>query len=909
MRHYLRPFVRRLLGRPGLDADLQIEAATHQAHRADDLVRQGLSYAEAARRARLEFGSLHHYRAQVRSDHPFWSIGIWSEQTLKDARMACRRLRATPVFTLFAATSLAIGVGATTAVYSAVDSLQHLASLRVRDPDTLVFLSTGASRNFRQWTLSHLDFAELQRAPASMAGLAGSVVLSRTVSDATVAKVAIGEAVTGAYFPTLGGSTVIGRAIQPADDRADGPAVIVLGERFWRQTLGGDPAVVGRVLRVSGHPFEVIGVASASFEGLTGRPATPSEFWIPLAVDDTAGSGPPPSSLGNQDRNRREIIAIGRLTASTSIASVSTALATVGSGLDRATPLPTPDGARVPPTRGWSATSAAVVARGGEPEIVTSVVKGLVALVLLIASANIANLMLSRGATRENEFAVRCALGASRSRLIRELLIEYAMIAALSAVGAYVVARILFVVLAVDLPVARWLIVRLDPQMNLAALAVSATALVTSLLVFGVGPAWQLTRSAGTAARARSASTAVWGSRRRSIAWQVAISTGLILIAGFFVRVTINGRGHPSGLDIDRLAVGVVDFKTDGWTEARARPVIDAIVKTAAGQPGIEAASLSSGLPLGLDFTPRASVATPERPFVDSRSGIEAWLITATSDIFRTIGVPIVHGRAFDARDVAGTTPVAVVSEVTARQIFGETDPIGRQVLLRNRINMMDRTTVSQLTIIGVAQDTDTDVVHPNRSNGTVYLPLAQHYEPTLAFVTRTAGDPADLVEPMRRVVQMAAPDVAMLPRAGTASVMLFPQYELLRMATGLTGSLAGLAILLSMIGLYGVLSQVVTSRTREMGIRKALGALPRQVRRLIIRDGLRPVMQGTVGGLAFGTVCRFLLRALYPDVAIFDLVGFVIAAGLLTAAALVACHIPARRASRVEANVALKDL
>jgi hypothetical protein len=226
-------------------------------------------------------------------------------------------------------------------------------------------------------------------------------------------------------------------------------------------------------------------------------------------------------------------------------------------------------------------------------------------------------------------------------------------------------------------------------------------------------------------------------------------------------------------VDVDRIAVGIVGFRAPPWTEATARPAVDAILSAARQQRGVEAVSLSSGLPFGLTITPIASITTPGRPFGDPRTSLEAYFVAATSDIFRALGVPIVKGRAFDERDTAGVTRVVVVSEVVAAQLFGAVDPIGREMQLRNHINMLDTTTVSQLTVVGVARDTDTGVVSPDRRDGTVYVPLTQHYQPILSIVARTSGDPASIVGPLRNAVRMADPDLAMSARSGSGMMML----------------------------------------------------------------------------------------------------------------------------------------
>jgi putative ABC transport system permease protein len=387
------------------------------------------------------------------------------------------------------------------------------------------------------------------------------------------------------------------------------------------------------------------------------------------------------------------------------------------------------------------------------------------------------------------------------------------------------------------------------------------------------------------------------------VSWQVAISTAFFLVAAFCLQGVLRESRHDSGVDVERLAVGNLDFYLAPWTEPRAREAVDRLLARARQLPSVESAAVVSGMPFGTTLTPFANLSPDGEP---GKTVVDAMLIASSPGVFRTAGVAILRGRAFDERDAAGTTPVAVVSEITARALFGGRDAIGRRISVQG-VTTRDRNSYTH-TIVGVAADTDAQFVF-HRHMGSVYLPFAQRYEPALMLIARTSGDPAALLPGLRLAASRADPDLV-LGHPTTGTMAFATMYELIRIAgTGAT-SLAGLSLVLAMTGLYGVLSQVVSGRTREIGVRMALGAERERIRRMVLRDGLMPVMVGVVLGAGLGGLIRLALHALTPaslsagDAVIFSLVPLPLAAG-----ALLACYLPALRASRVDPNVALRDI
>jgi hypothetical protein len=420
-------------------------------------------------------------------------------------------------------------------------------------------------------------------------------------------------------------------------------------------------------------------------------------------------------------------------------------------------------------------------------------------------------------------------------------------------------------------------------------------------VVFGNAPAMQLTRTtltAGVTAGGAGTTPARWGGRRVLIALQVAISTALMLIAFASTRaVTIEAR-HDPGFDLQHLAIGIVNFRPMNWDAARRARAIAALDESARAQPGFQAVAIAAGLPMSTRQFGQVSTAD-HKPFTVNA-------LPATPGIFRTLGISIVRGRGFDSRDVAESGPVIVLSENVAEGLFGSVDAVGRRV----RYQGPSHDDAKDADVIGIARDTDTQVLF-NRQIGSVYIPIVQADAQRVFIAGRTVEDPASMIGTFATIVRRADPDLA-VEVASTGAMAMTPVSTVLRAAAIASGGLSFLAVLWSMLGLYGVLSHVVARRTREIGLRIALGAEARGMRRMIVGDGLRPVAWGLVAGLVIGIGARVVLRATFEgsrSISAIDPMAFGGAATALLAAGMVACYLPARRASSVDPNVALRDL
>ncbi|HET7217043.1 MAG TPA: ABC transporter permease [Vicinamibacterales bacterium] len=811
----------------------------------------------------------------------------------RDLRLAARRLAATPVFLAFAVVSLAVGVAVPTTVYSILYELMWK-PLGVVRPGEVALLTPGSARI--RTLLSQRQFAELRRSQRTFLHVAGYTSITLPTSGANGSRRVEFEAVTGDYFRAVGVEPVIGRVLHASDSERRTP-VVVIGERLWRQFFGADPSVIGRPLRIGVQQFDIVGVVTEGFAGLMAN-AVGADAWIPLETIGLTSQ----AVAARIAPDRRQLSIVGRLAPGRSIASASAELQAIGlqiesevgqrSGRPQSTwrAVPITDSRQMPPLRVDLLLLAATF------------------LVLLVACTNLGNLLLSRGAARIHELSVRQALGASRWRLVRELLAETFWIAALASAATVLVTRGLMWLVTMELPTVAGSFA-IEPVLRAPALLVASAALLASVLLFGLEPAVALTRSTLSVHLASESGPSPVRRRRRQrafIRWQVAVSVCFFMMAAVLARVLLRDARHDSGIALDRLAIASVHFAFQGWDEARARRALDR-ARTAAGEfSALASFAITSGMPFGVQMTPTAEISMPDRPIVTGQRADTAGVLVSSPEIFSTLGVPIVKGRAFDERDHAGSARVCVVSEYTALRQFGTRDAIGRQITYTFRSSGSDA--AETVTVIGVARATDADTFM-KRDAHLIYVPLSQRYLPNLMLVGRGTDDPAGTTRTLQAILRRADPDLS-VGISGPARWLLAGPWVAARAAGGVAAALGALTLMLSMVGLYGVQSQAVAQRTREVGVRMALGAMGSQITAMILREGFRPVFEGFAIGLLVGTLARAGIRAvLVAPVEIVDPLALVAVPVPLAIAAFLACYMPARRAARVDPNVALRAL
>lgn len=834
-----------------------------------------------------------------------------------DIILSIRRLLLSPGFTAFAVVTLALGIGATTAIYSVIYAavlrppdirdVDRVVNIYHADPIALGGLSASLS------SLSLPDYDDLRRAQTSFSSIAAWARFRQPVVVAGSAEYLFGEMVGGEYFRLLGIEAAVGRVIQPADDRPGAPAVAVISDAIWRRSFGGDPSVVGKTLKIAQTVFEIVGVAPGTFRGVDMPNVMPTPIWIPLTAVESLMPGR--AAAREADREERWLRVKARLRDGVSVEQAAEQVRAIGRALDASNPIGATEARhRMPPLvrREWAVIPAAgilmheSVHRIAGPMAWTTMAA--VGLVLLVACTNLANLLLARGASRRQEISVRLALGASRWRLLRELTIESALLAALGGVGAFVVAHLAVAQLSSAMQLGPAAI-PFEPILHPSVLAVCAGATLLSLLVFGLLPAVHLTRADIRQLLASSDAGAAprWRGRRYLIAGQVAVSVLLVAVAALCVQQIALAADRDVGFDLDELAIASMDLRAQRYEDERGQQLLAATLDAVRRQPGVEEAALSSGLPVN-SSVPMPSLTTPGQPLRADQQGIFVELLASTPEIFDTLGVRIVSGRAFTEYDREGTSRVAVISQIAATALFGSGDPVGREITAKyGRYSGEPESPPETWVVVGIASDTDASTIGERRS-GVLYVPFAQHYEPRMSVVVR-ANHPEAVVPLLQATISRIDPDIA-LTEVGPASSISGSSNMMLKVMAGTSGLLGTLALVLAMVGLYGVLSHLAARRTREMGIRMALGADRRRILRLMVVDGLRPVVAGIVLGLGFGALARLAMRPIFVRLLpAMDASALITVPILFVAFAVIACYFPARRAAAVDPSIALRDL
>jgi predicted permease len=684
------------------------------------------------------------------------------------------------------------------------------------------------------------------------------------------------------------------------------------------------PDLVGRVVRLGGRPFEVIGVAPRDFTGLIDTPLGAIGGWIPMAtlrtqpLDTSGGRTPSGAPTVSANRSEFQLEVFGRLRPAATATQAAAEMARLAASLDAARPIfaePATDSARRPASRLARREWAAQLLTdpiGTSDDRMFYVAAALVLLVVVVACTNLANLVLARGTTRQQDFAVRRALGASRFRLVREQVAETLLITAGGAVASYLMillfARIATRTLQLGFGFAT---LRIEPGVDQRTLGVAAFTLLAALIVVGLEPALQLTRTEdlrGTLADGAAGVGLPKARRHRMLLrWQVAVATAYFIIAALTIRFVVQELNHDSGIRLQGLAVA--QFETPrGWDERRERALVQRLTSAPSGP--VQSIAVSTSLPLAGSpiVTPSTILlSTPGNPFLEQRPYPSGVIVGATADVFKTLGVPLLQGRTFAFADTTDSARVAVVSEATARRLFGTANVVGQQVAFKSGARGIELP-MTTATIVGVAGDTE-DRYMSGKAGLVVYVPLAQAYGAPRVVIARAEREAA-AVQALQLAIRQADPDVSIVG-IGTADALLTGPYPLLRYFSNGSMLLGLVTLTLAMVGLFGIQSHGVARRTREIGVRMSLGATAAQVRRMVLRNGFRPVVDGLVLGLMMGFVGRLAVRVYLSNgpVNLFDPWMFLAVPVPVILASFCACYLPALRASRVDPNVALRHL
>jgi predicted permease len=822
----------------------------------------------------------------------------------RDIAVAWRRLRATPAFTFFAVVTLALGIAAVTASWAMVRAV-GAPPPGVPDVHQLVTLSHRAYGSTGMVTFSLPDFEDLRRRQATMSEVVAFAPMRQVLAVDGQAHTSLGEVVSGNYFDVLRVVPSLGRLIQPSDDRPGAPLVTVISHDAWQRLFGGSPDVIGRRVILGGHQFEIVGVAGRGFVGLLRNGRHPVMSWVPLAA------APLFESLAferrRDDRDERWLHVRARPAAGVGIDSIAAEVAAIGLQLDQTDPIGTritDPRFRLPYrlSREWVARFSTdllmdeAMSFDGPPLII--LLMSCVGLVLLVTCSNLANLILARASVRREEWAVRLALGASRWQLMLGCTGEVLIITALGLPLALAITWGLLQTLTGSLTASRGVEFTLQPALGLDAMIVAALAALGALAVAGVIPAVVLTRrGADMALIAGGPPTVVarWRVRRTLIAAQAAVSIVLLTAAALLLGQVLERTRTDSGMDIDRFAVAEVHLSLQNYDADRMFGLVTRVIDRLAGDPAIESAAASSGLPVGFSVS-----------FETVRVGAEEASVKAiavTPGFFDTTGIGLVHGAGLERDSRRDGMPPVVVDTALAVRLFGRTDVVGQQLEITASEPDAPPSRVRRI-IVGVARATPDDVAV---LRNTVYLPLDHRPLQPLLFSARTSGDPARVAEQIRAALAEADPNLGVsVAGSARAALALVPSFEAV---AGTVASMLGvIGLIVVLAGLYGVLSFLVARRTREIGMRLALGATPAHVQRMVIGEGMIPVAVGMVFGMG-GTIAviQILMRHRFGvSVAGAALLG-VLPVLILIATAL-ACYLPARRASRIDPATALRQ-
>lgn len=913
----MRRVFRLIAGARAVEREVDDELAFHLHMRAQKLMQEGLSPEAAKREALRQFGDLQGVRERcVSTDHARERMvrrTNYLAELRQDVWQAARVLRSNPGFAVTVILMLAIGIGANTAIFSLVDAVL-LRTLPVRAPGELVTIgdpsrttSFSYSTSAQTSLISYPLYRDLRADTSVLRGLLASGLAMRTnvLVDSTDREPerARGRFVSGNYFETLGISAVVGRTFGTSADEAIGAAPeVTISYAYWQRRFNGDRGVAGRVIRVNGYPMTIVGVTPESFTGeIVGAP---TDVWMPVTMIDVLN----PNSHVLDDRNAHFLLLMGRRRAGISLDAARDAITAqvrrqLGEHLSKDTSPEDIKTLHVPVSDGSRGLSR-MRDRFGVPLL--TLMAG-VGVLLLIVCANVANLLLARSVARAREMTVRVAIGAGRLRIVRQLLTEALLLAALGAAGGLVLAwygsRLLLTLTAGGTD-AMPLAIRLD----LPVLGFTMLASILAVTVFGLAPALSASRvdlASAMRSHARSVTTGGGGGRgtrvslgQLLIAGQVALSLVLLVGSALLVRSLQQLQRVDTGLDRDHLLIVVLDKSARTYSAERSATLIRELTERISRVPGVAAVSFSeNGIFSGNESeTSVAVTGFVARTAEDSSANYDH----VGPGYVHAIGGRLLQGREFDAGDVSGADRVAMVNQSMARHYFGSESPIGKFLRFDDTVSVR---------IVGVVDDVRDHTLDgmPQRRFYVPYLQPMYSNPGGLVLEVRSAGDPALVQLQVREAIRAVDP-LLPIDSARPLSQLMARSIQAEHVLARVSSGFGFLALLLASLGLYGVLTYAITRRTGEIGLRVALGAQRGTVVGMILRDAVRLVALGALLGAPLAIGGAQLLRNQLHGIDAVDPVAMTVALLILLASALTAAMIPALRASRVDPLTALRD-
>jgi putative ABC transport system permease protein len=810
------------------------------------------------------------------------------ETLFKDIHYGIRSLMKRPGSAAIAVITLALGIGANAAIFSFVNGLLLRPLAGVEQPERLVGIYTSDFSSGRYGTSSYPDYLDFRQQAEAFTNLAASESAVLNLAGAESTERLRGAYVTSNYFDVLGVNARVGRTLRSEDDaRGDANPGVVISHALWQRRFGADPAVVGRPVTLNNRVYSIIGVTAESFRGL--RLGPQPELWLPLTEESKA-----------EARGNRGLRIIGRLRDGVTIEQAQAQISAIADRLARAYPqtnmgtLAQPD---VP--RPMSVVQEARV----DPQmqegvrLVTSLLLVVVGLVLLIACANVANLLLAWASSRRREIAIRLALGASRGRLIRQLLTESILLALIGGVAGLCVGLWTADLIPGFFPPGE--ASGIDLSLDWRVLGFTTVVTLVTGVLFGLAPALQASRpdmvSSLKDEKGRVRGGMRFGLRNVLVTAQIAISVLLLVGAGLFLRSLRSAVKFDPGFESQHLLLASLNTDGKQMNDAQQQGFYQQLIERVGSQPGVRSVSLTKVVPLAGGGQRRNVWIEGYQPQPNEDTELNTNVVGL--NYFNTVGIPVVQGRDFGAQDRTGSPGVVLVNEELAHRYFPGQSAVGKRLRMDSE--------GPYLEIVGVVR---TAKYRNLRETPLpfIYIPLAQEMQSNMTLLIRTVGDPATMLPTMRRELQQIDKNVPVYA-VKTMTEQIDAALSADRMTAVLLGIFGAAALLLATVGLYGVMSYSVAQRTHEIGVRMALGAQTLDVLRLVVKNGMTLSLIGLAIGLAAAFAFTRIMATLLFEVTPTDAMTYAIVSVGLLLVALLACYIPARRATKVDPLVALR--
>jgi predicted permease len=889
-----------------MEHELDEELRYHLERDVEQNILDGMSPEEARYAARRSFGGMEQSKEQCRDARGVRLI----EDLWQDVRYGVRMLVKKPGFTIVAVATLALGIGANTAIFSLINATLWR-QLPVSEPESLVYVYSG-NPGSPYSNASYPDYVEFRDQNRVFSGLAAWGGISASLNSNEQTDLITGAIVSGNFFDLIGVRAALGRTISQEDDRTPGGhPVVVISHGLWQRRFGGNTGIIGQQVGLNGQSFTIIGVLPEEYK--SAFPNRADDLYVPMMMQ--AVMRPPRAGYSgemNPDllkvRRNRWLWLIGRLNQGVTIEQAQASLI----------PITKEQGELYPDTNRNRILTLTRV-NDGDPEArasllsVAGLLLSVVGIVLLIACANVANLLLGRASARRKEIAVRLALGARRSRLVRQLLTESLLLSLLGGGGGLLLAVWAADILKGAPPPPGVLPVNLDFSLDGRVLVFTLALSVLTGIVFGIVPALQASRPDLVSTLKNDSPTLNhnhWRFNLRNglVVTQVALSFVLLIGAGLFLRSLWQAQAIKTGFDEAKLLAAPLNINLLRYTRAQGREFYRQAVECVEALPGVESASLTRVVPLSGGSSIRSMLiegrAGPESNFRSEGGSTSAANENAISlsvvgpKYFQTVGIGLLTGRDFNEQDTEDKPGVLVVNETFAQRYFGGQDALGKRLSL-------DGAQGPWREIIGIVRDSKY-VTLGEAATPFAYLPLSQNHETGMVLLVRASGEPAGLAAAVRQAVQSLERNLP-VTNIRTMSELIGNSLYAARMGAMLIAVFGLLALLLAAVGLYGVMAYAVSQRTREIGIRMALGARTTDVLRLVLREGMTLVAIGAVLGLMVALIVTRLLVSFLYGISPVDAATFVITALVLSVVAFIANFIPARRAMKVDPMVALR--